>query len=75
MAVESINLSEQTILQIIEIAGSIGIWVKAIGIFALIWLIYQIVAFFSRRKHFKTMLEINQRLERIENILTKKKLS
>ena len=46
--------------------GSIGLWIQAVGLIAVIWLIVQIVTLYYNRKRRLLLEEINQRLKRVE---------
>ena len=46
--------------------GSIGLWIQAVGLIAVIWLIVQIVTLYYNRKRRLLLEEINQRLKKVE---------
>ena len=73
MAIENtIGISEQTAVNLLEQVGSIGYWLQAVGIVLVIWIIARIISIIYERKKAKTLKEINERLERIEKKLSRK---
>jgi biopolymer transport protein ExbB/TolQ len=57
--------------------GQFGLWLKAIGVVILLWMIFQFVNFMINRKRIKELYKIKEDMKRIENkidrILKKKK--
>lgn len=64
-------------ITILEDIGMIGLWLKAVGIFIVLWLVFQLVNFFVNRKRMKEVYKIKEDMKRIERkidkILAKKK--
>ena len=57
--------------------GRIGIWIQAIGLVVILWMIFEIIFLINNRIKRKKLYAIEDRLERIEkkidNIIRKKK--
>jgi len=72
MAVEEVvNISAETLSQIVIEVGKVGLWLQAIGILTAIWLISIIVTFILNRKKRKTLYSIKEDLIRIETKIDK----
>ena len=63
---------------IVEV-GKIGLWLQTLGIFVILWLVFQIINFLLNRKRtnltdsFKVEIkQINTKLNRIEKLIKKK---
>lgn len=46
--------------------GQIGLWLQALGIIVILWIIFQIIAVIVNRKKRKTLYAIKEDVERIE---------
>ena len=67
MAIEEVfNNSPETAIEIAKFIGSIALWLKAIGIFAVVLLILYIVNWFINRRKLKAIYSIKEDLQRIE---------
>ena len=53
-------------LRVIESLGQIALYLSAVGIIILIWLIVQVVNLIMNRKKRKALYEIRDRLDRVE---------
>ena len=70
MALEEIaNMSTETLAQLIIQIGKIGLWVQAIGILIIFWLIFQIISLVSLIIRKKKIDAIEKRLASIEKKL------
>lgn len=58
---------EDVILQL----GQIGLWVQAVGLVIVIWIIVQAITMYYNRKRRLLLTEINDRLKRIESKVEK----
>ena len=63
---EVISISTESATQLAESLGSIGQWLQAIGVLALIWIIFQIISFIISRKRTKILEKIQNDLHKIE---------
>ena len=72
MAIESITSAPADI--ILEI-GRIGAWIQAVGIIAILWIVFEIIILINNRIRRKQLYEIEDRLKTIEkklNLIIKK---
>lgn len=60
------NVSVGFASDLITQLGEIGLWLQAIGVVVIIWVIIQIINFFFNRKKKKYLESIERRLKRIE---------
>ncbi len=51
--------------------GKVGLWVQAIGLLVIFWLIFQIIVLIVNRKKRKALYSIKDDLERIEKKIDK----
>jgi hypothetical protein len=51
--------------------GQIGLWIQAVGLVVVIWIIVQVITLYFNRKRRMLLLDIDERLKRIENKLNK----
>jgi len=51
--------------------GQIGLWIKAVGLIFVLWVIFQIIALIVNRKKRKALYKISSDLERIESKIDK----
>lgn len=49
--------------------GRVGLWIQAVGLLVVIWIIVQAVTLYFNRKRRLLLEEINGRLKRLENKL------
>jgi len=56
---------------IIIAVGKIGLWIQALGIIVVLWLIFQTINFFINRKRMKEVYTIKTDMKRMENKLDK----
>ena len=69
MAIEEViaNETNGTVVGgLIAEIGKLGLWIQGIGLVIVIWLIFQIVIAINNRIKRRTLYEINERLERVE---------
>lgn len=66
MALEDLATSPADIL--LEL-GKIGRWIQAIGLVIILWLIFHIIVLINNRIKRKKLYAIEERLQRIENML------
>ena len=68
MAVDSVaNTSSDLVSELIADLGRIGLWLQALGVVIVLWLIFQIIALIVNRKKRKTLYAIKDDLERVES--------
>ncbi|MFH1425260.1 MAG: hypothetical protein ABIG28_00830 [archaeon] len=78
MAIEEvINTTTNTATDLATALGSIGLWLKAVGIIAIVWVVAHIANWIFNRKKLKTLYALKEDLSRIEKKIDKlsKKLS
>jgi len=46
--------------------GRIGLWIQALGLIIILWIVFQVISLISGRKKRKKIYEIDERLKRIE---------
>ncbi|MEK6909015.1 MAG: hypothetical protein AABX23_03110 [Nanoarchaeota archaeon] len=51
--------------------GQIGLWVQAVGLLVIIWIIVQTITLYYNRKRRLLLEEINKRLKRLETKVDK----
>lgn len=72
MAIEEVIGGSTDIVKDAALAvGTIMLWLKAIGVLIVIWIIAHIVNIFLNRKNSKTINSIKEDLERIEEKIDK----
>lgn len=49
--------------------GKIGLWIQAVGLFIVLWIIFQIILLFYNARRMKQVLEIKKDMKRIEHKL------
>ena len=49
--------------------GQVGLWVQAVGLVVVIWIIAQAVTMYFNRKRRLLLIDIDERLKRVENKL------
>ena len=49
--------------------GQIGLWVQAVGLLVIIWIIIQGITMYFNRKRRLLLMEINERLKNVEKKL------
>ncbi len=68
MALEEIALEE-----LAKSLGKIGIWIQAVGLVIILWLIFEIIILINNRIRRKQLYAIEDRLKSIENKVDKLK--
>ncbi|MDO8509050.1 MAG: hypothetical protein Q7S27_05185 [Nanoarchaeota archaeon] len=69
-------LEETAIADILKEIGLVGLWIQAVGLIIILWIIFQIIILVNNRIRRKQLYEIENRLKKIEskiNQLVKKK--
>ena len=61
-----INVTDVPADLIVQI-GKIGLWLQAIGVVILIWIVAQIISFILNRKRLKEIYHIKEDMKRIED--------
>ena len=56
---------EDLVLQV----GQIGLWVQAVGLVVVLWIIVETITLYYNRKRRLLLIDINERLKRIERKL------
>lgn len=51
--------------------GQIGLWVQAVGLIVILWIIIQAITLYFNRKRRKKLQEISDRLDRLEKKIDK----
>ena len=64
---EAIDVSQGVLTEI----GKLGLWIQALGIVVILWVVFQIVNFFINRKRIKEIYNIKKDMVRIENKIDK----
>ena len=52
--------------QLVVELGRIGLWIQALGLIIILWIVFQVISLISGRKKRKKIYEIDERLKRIE---------
>lgn len=72
-----LNISETIITDILADIGLLGLWIQAIGLVIVLWIIFEIIILVNNRIRRKQLYIIEDRLKSIEKkldkVLTKKK--
>jgi hypothetical protein len=72
MALEDLlSLPGETALEIATSLGSIAIWLKTLGLLAIIWIVLTVANWLMNRKRLKEVYEIRKDMVRIEGKLDK----
>ncbi|MEK6811230.1 MAG: hypothetical protein AABX96_01840 [Nanoarchaeota archaeon] len=58
---------EDIVLQL----GMMGLWIQAVGLVVVLWIIFQAITMYFNRKRRLLLMEINDRLKNVEKKLTK----
>ncbi len=58
---------EDIVLQI----GLLGKWIQAVGLVVILWIIFQAITTYYNRKRRLLLIDINQRLKKLENKINK----
>lgn len=61
------DISPEAFEKLLAQVGSIGTWLQAIGILAVLWLIWNIINFIISRKNRNSIKKLQEELERIES--------
>jgi purine-cytosine permease-like protein len=56
---------------VIVALGKIGLWIQALGIVVVLWIIFQLINFFINRRRMKEIYTIKDDMKRMENKLDK----
>jgi len=72
-----INISDAIITDIVKDLGQFGLWIQAIGLVIVIWIVFQIITLINDRIKRRKLYSIQERLEvlekKIDKLLIKKK--
>lgn len=49
--------------------GLVGLWIQAVGLVVILWIIFQAITMYYNRKRRLILIEINERLKKIERRL------
>lgn len=60
------ELPADTLLQVLETLGSVALWLQALGVIVLIYIIWSFVSYFQNRKRLKELYKIKGDMHRIE---------
>ncbi len=71
MGIEVLSNSTQTIAHLVREIGNIGLWLHALGISIVLWIIIQIILIIQNRVKRKTINKIREDLSRIEKKIDK----
>jgi len=74
---EVVNVSTSALSGIVSSVGRIGLWLQALGVVVILWIIFQIVTLIMNRKKRKAIYRIEEKLDllnkKLDRILNKKK--
>lgn len=51
--------------------GQIGLWIQAVGLIVILWIVFQAITMYYNRKRRKLLESINDRLENLEKKIDK----
>jgi len=54
---------------VITTVGQIGLWIQALGIVVVLWIVFQLVNFFINRRRMKEIYTIKEDMKRMEGKL------
>ena len=57
--------------EIVLALGQVGLWIQAVGILVIIWIIVQGITMYFNRRRRLLLEEINKRLKRVESKIKK----
>ena len=57
--------------EIVLALGQVGLWIQAVGILVIIWIIVQVITMYFNRRRRLLLEEINKRLKRVESKINK----
>lgn len=60
-----------TLEEIVISLGQVGLWIQAVGLLIIIWIVIQGINMYFNRKRRLLLEEINARLKRVESKLNK----
>ena len=63
--------SGDVVSQFVVELGRIGLWIQALGLIIILWIVFQVISLISGRKKRKKIYEIDERLKRIEGKIDK----
>ena len=66
-------LEEIALAELASSLGKIGLWIQAVGLVIILWLIFEIIILINNRIRRKQLYIIEDRLKRIENKIDKLK--
>ncbi len=66
MAVE-----ESVIAEVLKEVGQVGLWIQAVGIVIILWIVFQVIILINNRIKRKQLYKIEDRLKRIEGKINK----
>ena len=66
---EVANFSSTTIGSLVVEVGKIGVWIKAAGIFVILWIIFESVILWLNWKRIKEIYKIKKDMKRMEKKL------
>ena len=66
VAGEVINVSTDALGGLISEVGKVGLWLQAIGIVIVLWIIFQIITLVVNRKKRKALYRIENKLKTLE---------
>jgi len=68
---EVIGTSTDVLTEVFLQVGQIALWLQAIGIVVVVWIIFQIINLFINKRRFDSLLEIRKDVDRIEGKINK----
>lgn len=66
-------VGEEEVLSILAGIGQIGIWLQAIGLIVVIWIVFQVVSFIINKKNRNTLKDLRLDIKRLESKVDKLK--
>ena len=65
----SINNSNDIVSSLITEVGQLALWLQAIGVLVVLWIVFQIISLFIEKKKKKKLENIEQRINEIDKKL------
>lgn len=62
---------DPTITDVLRDVGQIGLWLQALGVVVVLWIIFQVIAFWYNRKRMKEIYAIKKDMRRLEGKIDK----
>ena len=63
---EVVNASSDVLSEVVVTVGRIGLFLQALGVIVVLWIIFEIIALIVNRKKRKAIYKIKEDIERVE---------